>query len=207
MLQGILVYMFRELVSYCVSMVTSSGYYSLAIQHTSTVSFVMLRFWAGNVYHRVCLGGAPRGLLLPRKVIALVSSFLSLFETYPTCVALIDFEGKLSECLIASLPGSHCPTIVHTIGPKEFERSLATPTVQIIERHDYRTILDFLMMKLRTALDRDWLQQLPLLHKVKSQSQVTLFLDRKLFSCQFQFFNVVVCHPIGLFTCRSIRFD
>ena len=118
MLQGILVYMFRELVSHCVSMITTSGHYSLAMQHTSTVSFVMLCFWAGNVYHRVCLGGAPRGLLLPRKVITLVSSFLSLFETYPTCVALIDFDDKLSDCLTASLPGSHHPTIVHTFGPR-----------------------------------------------------------------------------------------
>ena len=53
--QGILVYMFRELAGYCVSIIASPGYYSLAIQLTITLSYVMLCFWAGSVYHRVCL--------------------------------------------------------------------------------------------------------------------------------------------------------
>ena len=35
MLQGIIVYMFGELVGYCASMIGSSGHYSSAIQHTS----------------------------------------------------------------------------------------------------------------------------------------------------------------------------
>ena len=47
-----------------------------------------------------------------------------------------------------------------------FETSLSLPTAQKIKRHDCCTILSFLRMKLRTALDRDWLQSLPTLHKV-----------------------------------------
>ena len=113
-----------------------------------------------------CLGSAPRGMLLPRKILGLISSFISLFETPPTCVSLNNFDEKMSHCLSSCLPGDHQPSIVRTYGPEEFEKSLGLPTSQIIERHDYRTILDFLVMKLRTALDKDWLQKLPLLYKV-----------------------------------------
>ena len=95
-----------------------------------------------------------------------VSSFISLFEEAPSCVALTDFSEKLSECLSNCLPGKQQSSVVSSYGPEEFEKSLALPTSQIIERHDFRTILDFLLMKLRTALDRDWLKKLPLLHKV-----------------------------------------
>ena len=95
-----------------------------------------------------------------------VSSFISLFEEAPSCVALIDFSEKLSECLSNCLLGKQQSSVVSSYGPEEFEKSLAFPTSQIIERHDFRTILDFLLMKLRTALDRDWLKKLPLLHKV-----------------------------------------
>ena len=105
-------------------------------------------------------------VLLPRKIFNLVASFLSLFETAPTCVALTGFSDNLNECLITSLPGAKTASIVKTYGPTEFERSLVSPTVTIIERHDFRSILDYLLMKLRTALDRDWLQSLALLHKV-----------------------------------------
>ena len=83
-----------------------------------------------------------------------------------SCVALIDFSEKLSECLSSCLPGKQQSSVVSSYGPEEFEKTLALPTSQIIERHDFRTILDFLLMKLRTALDRDWLKKLPLLHKV-----------------------------------------
>ena len=166
LLQGILVYMFRELMDYCVKAISTTGYYSLAVQHTATATYVILYFWSEKVLHRVCIGGAPRGMLLPRKIFNLVASFLSLFETVPTCVALTGFSDNLNECLITSLPGAKTASIVKTYGPTEFERSLVSPTVKIIERHDFRSILDYLLMKLRTALDRDWLQNLALLHRV-----------------------------------------
>ena len=125
------------------------------------MTYVNIGFWSGNVLHHVCLGSAPRGMLLPRKILVLISSFISLFETPPACVSLINFDEKMSHCLSNCLPGDHQPSVVRTYGPEEFEKSLGLPTSQIIERHDYRTILDFLLMKLRTALDKDWLQKLP----------------------------------------------
>ena len=73
---------------------------------------------------------------------------------------------KLNSCLSSELPGRQRPCIVNNFGPEKFERCLALPTAKIIERHDFRTIVDFLLMKLRTALDKNWLQSLPLLHKV-----------------------------------------
>ena len=92
--QGILVYMFRELMDYCARSISSSGHYSLAVQHTPIATYVILCFWTENVLPRVCIGGAPRGLLLPRKIHSLVSSFLSLFETVPNCVSLIWFRRQ-----------------------------------------------------------------------------------------------------------------
>ena len=144
----------------------------------------MLCFWAGNVCQRVCLGGAPRGMLLPNNVLTLISSFLSLFESYPTCVSIINIEDKLSDCLSTSLPGANRPTVIYTNGPSEFERNLDTLTVQIIERHGYRTILDFLLMKLRPALDCDWLQQLPMLHKVRPYFPIISLPYNRFFLCQ-----------------------
>ena len=121
----------------------------------------------------------PRGMLLPRKIINIVASFLSLFEVMPTCVCLIGFGDKLVDCFTTCLPGLKSPSAISSFGPNEFERTLAGPTTQITERHDYRSILDYLLMKLRTALDKDWLHKLPLLHKVIiyllfSKQQLTL---------------------------------
>ena len=149
-------------MDYCVRSISSSGHYSLAVQHTPVATYIILCFWSENVLHRVCIGG----MLLPRKILPLVSSFLSLFETALSCVSLVGFGDKLNDCLFSCSPGPKSPSIVSSFGPSEFERTLAVPTAQIIERHDFRTILSFLLMKIRTALDKDWLQKLPLLHRV-----------------------------------------
>ena len=107
--------MFRELISYCVTAIASSGFYSLALQQTPTASFLILSFWSGNVFHRVCLGCAPRGMLLPRKILSFMSSFLSLFETESTCLSLVDLGDKLGDCLSTCLPGKQPPTVVKTL--------------------------------------------------------------------------------------------
>ena len=158
-----MVHLFRELMAYCVTMNNSSG---LALQQTPTVSFIILNFWSGNVFHRVCLGSTPRGMLLPHKIPNFISSFLCLFETFATCVAIINVGDNLGDCLSTCLPGKQHPANIRTFNPEEFDRCLSVPTAQIIERHDFRTILDFMLKKLRTALDRDWLKKVPLLHKV-----------------------------------------
>ena len=153
-------------MGYCVTTISSSGFYSLSSRHTATATFIILSFWSGNVLHNVCLGSAPRGMLLPRKNLILLSTFLSFFEEVPTCVSVIDFEEKLGSCLSSCLPGKLRPTVIRTFDSSEFEKCLSQPTTQIMERHDFRTIVDFLLMKLRTALDRDWLKKLPTLYKV-----------------------------------------
>ena len=158
--------MFRELIDYCVTACASSGIYSLSLEKTPTNDLVIVSFWSGNVLHRICLGTGPRGLLIPKKILGLVASFITLFESPPSCVCLVGMGDKFNQCLTSTLPGTKRPNLVHSFGPNDFEKCLAGPTVNIIERHDFRSILDFLLMKLRTALDRDWLQSLPLLHKV-----------------------------------------
>ena len=160
--------MFRELIDYCVTACAFSGIYSLSLERTSINDLVIISFWSGNVLHRVCLGTGPRGLLIPNKVLGLVSSFNTLFESPPNCVCLVGMGDKLNQCFTSALPGTKRPNLAHSFGPTDFEKCLAASTVNITERHDFRSILDFLLMKLRTSLDRDWLQSLPLLHKVLS---------------------------------------
>ena len=110
--------MFCELINYCVTATATSESYSLAFQHTSTDSHLILCFWSGNVFHQIRLRTAPRGMLLPREILAIIHSFLSLFEVPPSCAALVGSGEKLSLRLSSSLPGVKKPSIVHTFNPK-----------------------------------------------------------------------------------------
>ena len=158
--------MFPELMHYCVVTTGITGICSSSYQSSFTANYLHLNFWSGNIYYQVCLGSGPRGILLPKKILTLISSYLSLFENPPNCLSLINFNERLSTSLSTSLPGRKRPMIVTGFGPTELEKCLAMPTSRILERHDFRTILDLLLMKLRTALDQEWLQSVPVLHKV-----------------------------------------
>ena len=160
------IYMFRELLNYCVTSISVSGSYSLSVQYTSTHNYVYVNFWSGSVYYQICLGSGPRGPLIPKKILTVISSFITFFESVPSCISLINCSARLEACLLSSLPGQKLPSALCSFGSTEFERCLSVPTSKILERHDFRTILDFLLMKLRTASDRDWIHSLPVLHKV-----------------------------------------
>ena len=142
------------------------------MRHSPTQSFLFISFWSGNIFQQVCVGTGPRGVLIPKKILVLISSLLCLFETPPNCISLIDMGENLSSCLVSVLNCNPKPSNVNSFSPAEFEKCLATPTAKIIERHDFRTIIDYLLLKLRTALDRDWVHSLPVLHKVVFYLQV-----------------------------------
>ena len=158
--------MFRELLNYSVTAFSTSEVYSLSLQCTHTSTEVYVIFWSGNVYHRVCLGSGPRRFLFPKRLLTVISSFLSLFETAPSFIELTGCPDRLDCSLTSALPGNLRPYAINYFGPKDLERCLSLPTSRILERHDFRFILDYLLMKLRTALDREWQQALPVLHKV-----------------------------------------
>ena len=124
-MQSILVNMFRELIEFCVRTIYFSGYSSLLVQHKPTATYIILCFWSENVF-RVCIGGAPRVMLLSWKIFSLVSSFRSLFEAILNCVSLIHFGDKLNVCLPSCLRGLKPPSIVNSFGPNESE-PLAVP--------------------------------------------------------------------------------
>ena len=126
-----------------------NGTYSLSFQSNQFETHIFLRFWAGNVFYQICLETGPRGTLIPKKMIGLIASFLSLFESHPSCFCLVDCQdGLLNSCFQTSLPGRLRPTSVNGFCPNELKRCLFLPTPWILEKHDYRTKLDFLLMKL-----------------------------------------------------------
>ena len=63
-----------------------------------------------------------------------------IFEQPPSCISLLGIGDKLGACLTSTLSGTQRPS-----------------TAQSIVRHDYRSKLHYLLVKIRTALDRDLL--------------------------------------------------
>ena len=58
--------------------------------------------------------------------------------------------------------------IVPNFSYEELYKTLAGPTIKILDRYNFRSVIQFFLMKLHSPLDSDWLSNLPELRKVIS---------------------------------------
>ena len=166
LLQGILTYMFRELVSYSISSADMSGHCSLQLQVSNHHTIVVVTFWTGNVFNRLPLCKYPTSLLTARKTLEIVSSFLATSSKNPRIYSLLGFDARSSKAMVTELQQSPEICIVPNFSYEELYKTLAGPTIKILDRYDFRSVVQFLLMKLHSALDSDWLSNLPELRKV-----------------------------------------
>ena len=128
---------------------------------------VFLIFWSGNVLNQLLLAEVPNVLFTPKWILQVVCSFLAVFPAIPPLHSLSGFDGRTSKSLVTELVQAPAVCIVPTFCFEDLDKALAGPTVKILDRYDYHSVLQFLLMKLRTASGSEWLNDLPELRKVR----------------------------------------
>ena len=113
-----------------------------------------------------CLSEFPNSLQTAPKVLDAISSFLVVTSNPPTVFSLFGFDGRVSKTLTTELNQSTPICIVATFGYEDFYKMLAGPCIKILDRYDIHSVLQFLLMKLRTALGSAWLNNLQDLREV-----------------------------------------
>ena len=158
--------MFRELVSYAITSINLSGHCSLQLHTTDRHTSVIVTFCTGNLLNRLTLCSYPSNLLIAKKALEVVSSFLAVSSTVPKIYSLLGFEARVSKALFAELHQAPEICIVPVFSHEELYKTLAGPTIRILDRYDFHSVLQFMLMKFRSVLDSDWLANLPELRKV-----------------------------------------
>ena len=72
----------------------------------------------------------------------------------------------MSKSITSELVQVPTVCVVPTFSYEDLDRVLAGPTIKILDRYDYHSVLQFLLMKLRTASGSLWLNELSELRKV-----------------------------------------
>ena len=138
--------MFKELLRY-------SSMCSFQFNTTSKNSQINLAFWsAGNVYNCLCLSEFPNSLQPATKILEVISSFLAVTSDPPTLCSLLEFDGRVNKTLATELDQPTPVCIIPTFNFQELQKMLAGPCIKISDRYDFQSVLQFLLMKLRTAL-------------------------------------------------------
>ena len=153
--------MFHELLRYSATSIGQRGLCSLQFTSSTKVAQVNLAFWSGNVYNSLGLSEFPNSLQTAPKVLDAISSFLAVTSNPRTVFSLLGFDGRTTE-----LDQSTPICIVATFGYEDLYKMLAGPCIKILDRYEIHSVLQFLLMKLRTALGSAWLNNLQELREV-----------------------------------------
>ena len=159
--------MFRELLHYSTQSISQSGYCSLQLHSAPRSAQLVLVFWSENVYNCLYLAEFSSSLLEAKKALEVLNCFLAIPSKPPIIHSLIGFDGRTVKSLVTELSQIPPACVVPTFSHEDLYKILAGPTVRILDRYDLHSVLQFLLMKLRTALDLAWVNNLPELRKVR----------------------------------------
>ena len=159
--------MFRELLHYSTQSIGQSGYCSLQLRSAPSSAQLVLVFWSGNVYNCVHLVEFFPSLLEAKKALEVISCFLAVSSNPPIIHSLIGFDGRTVKTLVTEMSQFPRACAVPIFSHEDLYKILAWPTVRILDRYELQSVLQFLLMKLRTALDLAWVNNLPELRKVR----------------------------------------
>ena len=144
--------MFHERLRYSATSLGQRGLCSLQFSSSTKVAQVNLAFWSGNVHNSLCLSEFPNNLQTAPNVLDFISSFLAVTSNPPTVFSMLGFDGRVSKTLTTELDQSIPICIVATFGYEDLYKMLAGPCVKILDSYDIHSVLQFRLMKLRTAL-------------------------------------------------------
>ena len=166
LLQGLLTHMFRELLSYCITSIEASSSYSLRLSSLPTEVRLFVNFWSGNSLHSMCLAVFPGRMCTPSDLIPPISSLLALLDKDVQLLFVSGFTKRFIWTVSRVLPQHKRICQIPKFDEEDLEQTLLVPTVQILDRFDFRSALDFLMVRLRSACGNSWLAALPDFQKV-----------------------------------------
>ena len=140
--------MFCELLSFCITSIEKSGSYSLRLTECSGVTRLFVHFWADNSLYGLCIGVFPGRVCSPSSLLSLLSGFFALVEKDAHLLFLTGFERRITWTVSRELPQQKKVCSIPKFDAEDLERTMIVPSVQILDRFDFRSLLDFLLLRL-----------------------------------------------------------
>ena len=102
-----------------------------------------------------------RAIMPPGYLLSLLSGFFALVEKDVHLLFLTGFDPRITWTVSRALPQRRRICSTPKFDAEDLERTMLDPSVQILDRFDFRSLLDFLLMQLRSACDSSWMSSFP----------------------------------------------
>ena len=148
--------MFHGLMQEVIDGVTEFGSFSIQAVQGNTRTFVVLKSWKGNNPFNICLGTFDRFTQFPFGEMTSLSGFFSCFPSPVHSTAIINLPSHLGKA-IDHASGSKTSTIcVPVFSFKDLQDVLRAPTSSVFGKADLFGLLDYLVIRMKTAATESW---------------------------------------------------
>ena len=120
--------MFRELLSYSVNSIESSGSCFLRLAFTAQETRLFVNFLSGNSLHSKCLAVLPGRLTNQSDLIPILGSFFALLDKEVHLLFLSGFSRCFAWTISRVLPQHKRICTTPKFGPEDLEELLLVPT-------------------------------------------------------------------------------
>ena len=97
----------------------------------------------------------------PGSLLSLLSGFFAIAEKDAHLLFLTGFDPRITWTVSRALPQRRRICSIPQFDAEDLVRMMLVPSVQILDRFDFRSLLDFLLLRLRSACDSSWMSSLP----------------------------------------------
>ena len=150
--EGLVTYMFRELLSFCVDSIEANGSYSLLmLTQYANETRLFVHFWARNSLYGLCIGVFP-GVYTPGTLLLLLSKFFALIVEYAHLLFMAGFAPRIVWTVSRVLSQHRIICRIPSFDAEDLEQTMLVPSVRILDQFDFRSVLDFVILRLRSVL-------------------------------------------------------
>ena len=160
--------MFRELLSFCVDFIEANGSYSLRLTQYANETRFFVHFWARNSFDGLCIGVFPGRVYTPETLLLLLSNFFALIGKDAHLLFIAGFAPRIVWTVSRVLSQHRKICRIPSFNAEDLEQTMLVPSVQILDRFDFRSVLDFLLLRLRSACSSPWCHHCPIFNTLES---------------------------------------
>ena len=148
--------MYHALMHEIVDGILDFGGFSVQSVQGEARMHLYLRGWIGDLPFTVCLGTYDRFTKFPLGEISSLAGLFSCLSDFVPIAATINLPPHFAKAIDHSTSSKTSTICVPVFSFKEFCDVLRTPTSDVFGKADLLGLLDFIVIKLRSAASQPW---------------------------------------------------
>ena len=157
--------LFPRVLRFITSRVTAFNCYSVRFEERSDGQYCFVQTWDEETFLDICINVEPLGQRVPRSELSSLSRIVTSLPSSPFPISVRGTGPSVLRVLSDERSDGHRFVYAREFSPEVFLHCYRLAHQEIFGLLEVTTMVDFLMLRLRGALQEPWMEDLPELRR------------------------------------------